>query len=229
MNALTQRPTVDIEQQLISDGRAFLTSAQALTIVTAEDYQRAADVVRQIKARQQAVTNYWQTPKASAKAAHQALCDREKQMLQPLVEAEKAVKDAILGYKRTVEAEAARQREEMRRKQQEEAERLLQAAVDAEAAGDLVGSETNVAMAQMVSDMKVTAPMQTAPVAVGTSTRKVWRVRVTDEKAVPIELAGVTIRPVDMAALVQLARTTKGTIAVPGVEFYQEEQLSVRQ
>ena len=82
-------------------------------------------------------------------------------------------------------------------------------------------------MAGMVEDMR--APVvAVAPKADGISTRKVWKARVIAPESVPIMANGSLIRPIDTAMLNQIAKITKGTAEIPGVEFYEESVISAR-
>ena len=83
-----------------------------------------------------------------------------------------------------------------------------------------------MAMAEQVSGI-VPAVHVVAPKVHGVSTKKVWKVRVNDAKAVPAYIAGICIRPVDERALLQLHRLNPN-VEIPGCEFYQSEQLTVR-
>jgi hypothetical protein len=45
---------------------------------------------------------------------------------------------------------------------------------------------------------------------------------------VPVEVAGVVIRPVDLAAVNKMAQASKGKIQIPGIEIYEEQSVAVR-
>ena len=55
-----------------------------------------------------------------------------------------------------------------------------------------------------------------------------WKARVTDPKLVPAYFDGYELREINMTALNALARQYEGGLDIPGVEFYQENQMSVR-
>lgn len=61
------------------------------------------------------------------------------------------------------------------------------------------------------------------PVVQGISTRTLWRARVIDAKLVPDEY-----KIVNDKMLQDIAKATKGKVAVPGVEFYSEQILAQR-
>ena len=220
-------PPPDLERQLQAEGLSLTQAARSLEIRCHEDYQTAAECLRDVKGKMKAVKEYWKGPKGAAKTAHQQVCDREKAMLAPLEEAEGALKGAMARYQAQAERERLMQEAELRRRQQEEADRLLNEAAAAAECGDKAASEAALAMAQLVEEMPAVAAAGKVAAA-GVSTRMIWKARVTDEKAVPVEFGGAVIRPVDMGLLNQLARTTRGTARIAGVEFYQEPQMAVR-
>ena len=84
-----------------------------------------------------------------------------------------------------------------------------------------------LAQAELMEQSAPVAAIQ-QPNAAGVSSRKVWKARITDESQVPIEVAGIVIRPVDLSALNNLAKATKGKAKIAGVEFYEEFIMSAR-
>ena len=148
-------------------------------------------------------------------------------MLRPLSEAEKIIKNSMVVYQTAIEAERRKAEEEARRRKQEEVDRLLAESMKAEEKGNVVDAATNMAMAQMIDDMPSNVEM-VAPKASGTSIRKTWKARIVDPKLVPAYVSGIEVREIKMSALNQIAKMTNGTLDVPGVEWYEEQTVSVR-
>ena len=219
--------TNDIERKLEDSGQLMVTQAKEMKIVSQTDYENAAKVLVEIKTRVKQVKDYWQKPKADAAAAHKTLCDREKEMLKPLTEAEKIIKNSMVVYQAVVDEARKKAEEEARKRKQEEVDRLLQESMNAESEGNSQDAAVTMAMAQMIDDMP--APVElAAPKASGTSVRKTWKVRVIDPKLVPAYISGIEVREIKMSALNTIAKMTNGTLTVPGVEFYEDSQISVR-
>ena len=216
-----------LEHQLETSGQLTIKEAMSLNIESQKDYEQAGKFLVEIKTRAKQVKDYWAQPKTAAKNAHQTIVDREKAMLAPLMEAEKMVKNSMVNYQAAVERARRQAEEEARKRQQEEADRLLQQALDAQDSGNDQDAEINLAMAEMVDQMPAQSPIE-APKAVGTSVSKTWKARVVDEKAVPAYINGMMLRKVDMSALNNIAKMTKGTAEIPGVEFYQDMTISAR-
>ena len=216
-----------IERQLEAAGQLTVQEASALTIESNADYDNAGQLLVQIKTQEKKIKEYWKAPKAAAKAAHATICDREKEMLAPLAEAEKTIKSCMAKYQAAVE-KARREAEEAARKlKEQETERLLNQAIEAEEAGDDQAAAINAAMAEMVNDLPPATGIET-PKSAGVGVRKTWKARVEDASLVPAYYNGIEIRKIDMSALNALARMSKGLFQIPGVEFYEETSISAR-
>ena len=212
-----------LENQLEKSGQMAIVEARSMVIESKQDYERAGKFLVEIKTRAKQIKDYWAPTKAAAKAAHQSVVDREKEMLVPLTEAEKIIKASMVKYQAALEQARREAEEEARRRQQEEADRLLAQAIQSQENGDAVG----MAMAEMVEEMQPPEIIETAK-AVGTSVSKSWKARVVDETAVPAYANGLEIRKINLAALNSIARMTKGTAKIPGVEFFEEMNISAR-
>lgn len=133
----------------------------------------------------------------------------------------------MVKYQAALERARREAEEEARRRQQEEADRLLAQAIQSQENGDDHGAAVGMAMAEMVEEMQPPEIIETAK-AVGTSVSKSWKARVVDETAVPAYANGLEIRKINLAALNSIARMTKGTAKIPGVEFFEEMNISAR-
>jgi hypothetical protein len=147
-------------------------------------------------------------------------------MLKPLTEAEGIIKKAMLAYDTEVKRKRQEAEEAARRAREAEAERLAALAAKAAQEGDEDTADVLLDMAEEVPMKTVVA--EAAPVAKGVSVRKTWKARVTDPKLVPAYWDGYELREINMVALNALARWRNGEAQIPGVEFYQENQMSVR-
>lgn len=216
MNEIQVRQeTVSLEQQ-----------AQAYTIATNEDYEEAAGFLKRVKGAKKQVEDYWQEPIQKAFEAHRALTAKRQQMIGVCESAEKVMKSKMLVYSQKIEAERRAAEEQARKVAQEESDRLLAEAAKAEESGDTMQATVNMAMAEQMESVKPAVQVAT-PKVTGVSTKKVWKIRITDENAIPAYANGICIRPVDERAVMQLHRLNPN-VEIPGCEFFQTEQLAVR-
>ena len=214
-------------KQLQQETNLAIIKASELAITDNKSFELAGAMLAELKTYAKRVEEHWAEPKKSAHKAWKDICAKEKAVLDPLSKAEKTIKDKMGQYQREQEAKEKAIREEIERKQREESERLMKEAEEKEAAGDILGADLAMAQAEMVETSSPVAVIQKAA-ASGVSSRKVWKARITDESQVPIEVAGIVIRPVDLSALNTLAKATKGKAKIAGVEFYEEIIMSAR-
>ena len=222
-------------------------AADAVVITDKHAYEEAGFLRREIKAAVNKITDYWKPLKDAAYAQHKALVAREAEMLTPLKEADKTVEARMLEYyreqeriRKEAEAERARLEAEARRLEAEaaakaaEAQRLIDEAsqkdeLDEDDVEILRMAQAEADRADAIAD---SAPVQvyipSAPKAYGMAVKHVWRARIVDPSQVPVEIAGMVIRPIDEKMLNKLAVTSQGKFLCPGVEWYQEEQTAVR-
>lgn len=217
-----------VEKQLEKSGLLAVNTAQGMRIESTQDYEQAGKFLLEIKNRVKKIKDYWAPTKAAAKAAHQAVVDREKEMLLPLNDAERIIKASMTNYQLAVEKARREAEEAAKKRQREEANRLLEQAVAAHDSGDDHSAAIGMAMAEMVEEMQP-APVAEAPKASGTSVSKTWKARVVDETAVPAYSdTGVELRSINMAVLNSIARMTRGTAKIPGVVFFEDLNIRAR-
>lgn len=200
--------------------------AQDYQIATNDDYEQGAKFLKRVKGTEKEVKSYWKPAKDAAAKAHKEICQKEKAMLSICESAEKILKGKMLSYSQKVEADRRAAEEAARKAAQEESDRLLAEAAKAEKSGDSASATVNMAMAEQMENVKPAVQIA-APKVTGVSKKKVWKVRVDDEKAVPSYANGICIRPVDERAIMQLHRLNPN-VEIPGVTFFQTEQLAVR-
>ena len=227
-NALAVEPETP-EKALGSETTAIVEVAQSTNIKTQEDYEAAASTLKEVKRLQKKVKEYWEPLRVAAKKAHDGVLEKKKQMTEPLDKAEGILKGAMSDY--TVDQERKRQAREaaMRKAAEAEAERMMNEAVAAEAAGDMAGAEAAMEEAVVMGDVAASGRgTAAAPKAAGVSQSKTWKIVSIDPEKVPIKVGSTEIRPVDQAAVMRLIKESKGTVQIPGVQYEESVQISVR-
>lgn len=219
MNELTEST---VKQEALS----VEEQAQAIVITNNTEYESAVTILKSIKESKQRFIDFFAPAKKAAAAAHKAICANEKSCTDPCDKAESIIKGKMLDYSRRVEAERRALEEEQRKAQQAEADKLLAEAAKAEEQGDTLQATVNMAMAEQMASIKP-AVQVVAPKVSGVSTKKVWKVKITDEKSVPSYVSGVCIRPVDTKKLLDLRRLNPN-VEITGISFVQDSALSVR-
>lgn len=202
--------------------------AEALMVTNDDEYREAGEFGKMLKQKAAQVTSFFKPMKDSAYQAHKAICDREKLMLAPLKSAEATIKKSMGDY--VIEQERIRkeQEEALRRAAEAERERKLREAAELEAQGNTEAANDAIEEAVLMDEatMMTTAQVSAKPKVSGVSTTKDWEITDIDTRAVPLEIAGVEIRPVDRAAVMRLIRASKGKIQIPGIQYKEVAKMS---
>lgn len=205
------------EHEFTTAAQSAIATAHSLEIRDMDDLHVASDLMSGFKSAKKSVEDFFKPMKDSAFQAHRAICDREKVLLAPYADADKTIKSKVTTYnaeqRRLAEIKAA----ELRAKQEAEAQRLMDEAVKAESDGDNSAAESLLKQAEITETIN-TPTIQTEKVT-GISYRTTYSVEVTHMEAVPCELNGAVIRPVDISAIKKLAQITKGAISIPGIKI----------
>jgi hypothetical protein len=203
--------------------------AESIVVETDEDYSTAAEFGRRVKQAASDVVEFFRPMKEDAYRAHKTVCDKEKTMLKPLINAEGVLKRTMGGYALRKERERKAAEEEARRRAREEANRKLAEAVAQEEAGNKDAAESAMLDAQMADSMSRNMRVDISkPKAEGVSTTKDWEIVSINALQVPINFSGMELRPVDEKAVIRLIRASKGAIQIPGVTYKEVAKMSIR-
>lgn len=221
--------TSAVEEELATEITDIEVRAGGMVVANDQQYTEAGEFGVLLKQKMAEVTEFFAPMKKAAHDAHKQVCDREKQMLAPLKNAESILKKSMGAYALKKEQERKAAEEAARRLAQEEADRKLEAAIAAEQNGDadaLKAAMLDAEIADSASRM-VTVESET-PKAKGVSFQKDWEITDIDLRKVPDTVAGVLIRPVDTAAVMKLIRATKGAIQIKGITYRETSKMSFR-
>jgi hypothetical protein len=216
-------------RELNSVSQRAISAAESLMIIGQADMEQASYLLKGFKSAKEAVVNFFKPLKDKAYQTHKEICDREKEMLMPYANADQLVRQKVNAY--TAEQERIRREKEaeLRRKQEEEARRLAEEAEKLEAEGRRAEAEITLDRAAMTETYAQSISVPTSQEKIqGISYRTDYEVSVDDEAAVPVSFGGVTIRPVDLAAVKRLAVATKGNIKIPGIRVIENKKVAVR-
>ena len=208
-------PTEDLTHEAVT----WTDRARALRVVDEVSFLQAGEWLKGIKALRTRVAEAFDPIVTKAHAAHKEAVSQRRTADEPLVEAERVLKQSIGIYTAERERQAreeARQREaELRRR--EEDDRVAEAAA-LEQAGEV--EEATALIEQPV----VVAPVIPRPAVLkmrGISQREVWRAEVTNLQALVQAAAAdeqwLALLKVDQVVLNGLARSLKGALKIPGV------------
>ena len=209
-----------------------ISAADDMVVSNREQYTYASGFLKDVKAAQKRVKDHFEPMKKAAHSAWRTVCDREKEMLDPLDKAEKSVKQRMLAWyneqERKRREEEAKRRAEAEERARKERERLEKQAARLKTP-EL--REERLEQAEQIVPVAVSVQSQ-APEIEGQSIRKTWKATVSDPKAAiqaimswPDWQAYIALNERELN---RLAQRTKGTIEVDGVTFTEETQLTSR-
>lgn len=228
--------TFEKEQELKQEIAPIVSQAMDLIIRNPEQSIEAQEVLKGIKSKQKRITEFFVPLKQAAHVTWKKICDTEASYLDPLKNAEAAIKEKVITFTREEErkqqeiakvAEAKRQAEERK-----ERERIEEQARKAREAGKVEKAEALEQKAEAVTIAPVFTPPPQPLKAEGSAFKKTWVgkcVSIMDLlKAIVEGKAPVSLIEINESAINTAAKTYKNTMTIPGLRFYEKTQMSVR-
>lgn len=207
--------------------KSILDQIQEITINNEEDNIKAGNFLKQIKPVIKNIETYWKPLKESASKAHKDLCDKEKEMLKPLKEAEIEIKAKMSKYISEQEEKARKEQEALRKAQEEEALKQLEEAEKLKAEGKELEAQIQEEMAYAIDEVKtvITPAIQKQE---GISYITDYEIVIVDNNKVPTYINGFEIRPVDVQAIKKLVKASKGQLKIEGIKILEKKVMKVR-
>lgn len=203
--------------------------AEEMIVDNDQQYAEAGELGAMLKQKIAEVAEFFAPMKKSAHDAHKQVCDREKQMLSPLKNAESILKKNMGAYALKKEEERRAAEDAARCLAQEEADKRLAMAIEAEKNGDSNAANAAMLDAEIADSVARTAVVESETLkAKGVSVQKDWEITDIEPDKVPISIAGINIRPVDTAAVMKLIRASKGAINIEGITYREKAKMSFR-
>lgn len=216
------------ENQLVeikNESSSIVETANNMNITNQEDLEYAAGFLKDIKSTQKKIKEYWEEPIKRAYEAHKALKAKANEMLEPLQNSEKIIKEKISDYTITMERLKREEEERIRAEQEQQALEQLQEAERLKAEGNeieaQIAEENAVAMSQI--DIKVDSKVEKVA---GLSFRKDYEIIVEDATKVPAYINGTEIRKIDLAQIKRFVKMTNNGVQIPGIKV-NETQITV--
>jgi len=229
MNKIVAKPVFDTMEigKLKASVEKIGEQAKSIAIKGADDYTAAVQLTKATKIASNQITKFFKPAKDEANAVVKEIREEEKKLLSPLQSAESDIKTKILDYQRAEQERQRAEQEIIAERKRKEAEKLMEMAIEAESDGNAI--ESAILQEQAVEvELTPVVTQSFVPTTGGASVKRIWTAEVEDESIIPIEINGMMIRPVDTKLLNSLASSTKGTMKIPGVRFYQKETLAIR-
>ena len=220
-----QRSTSALQDQ----AREIAVAAKDFKITSESHYVESASRLQGIKALMKEIDKTFDENIKRAFDTHKGLVATKRSLQNPLEDAERRIKQAVLGYQQ----EQERIRREAEAKAQEEA-RKERERLEAQAAKAAEKGKSEKAEALQAQAAAVVAPIlaPTLPKIAGLSTRITYRAEVVGKlelvKAVVAGLVPLNALDPNMTFLNNQARVLKEDLIYPGVRVIQESGIASR-
>lgn len=203
-----------MEQNFEQSNLVVIEQAKDIVINNNEDYTKASEFLKQIKAQQKVITDHFADMKEQAHKAHKAICDKESGYLKPLKAVESQIKTLMSNYS----TEQEKRRLEAIFAATEAKEKLVAQLMEA-------GQED---MAREIEETMTAKPVSEIDNISGITTLDNYEIEIVDETKVPAYINGVEIRTIDVNAIKQLAKQTNGEIKIDGIKITKTKSIRVR-
>lgn len=210
MTPLVQVPAVPSEN---TKALSAIEQAKAFQITTQEERAAVDSFCVNLKALEKEVDAAYDEHIKAAHAAHKSLVAKKASYGQPIIEARNIAKGKLIAWDaaeaQRCAVEEARLRDEARKRAEDEA------LAKAERAAEFGDDKT--------ADAIISAPVVVAPVVMPEAPKSQtvlqtrWKFRITNAALIPREY----LVP-DEKAIGGVVRSTKGAVAIPGIEAYSE-------
>ena len=212
---------------VIEKNTKYLTEeAKAIVISTQDHYEKANEFLRAVKGLQKEIHATFDPIVSAAHKTHQEATSKRKEHLDPAISAERVVKGKMIAYDDKMEAirRAEQRRIDAKAREEEERKRkqLEKRAEEWAAKGKEAKAEE---LQEQAEEVEVVAPVVAPKVEKikGVSFKENWSAIVVDETKVPREYLQV-----NTMALNRIAKATRGSIKIAGVEWKMEKILASR-
>lgn len=195
-------------------------------IKTPEEYVLSAEDLKRVKGKIAQLTEVRQSLTKPLDESKKRIMDLFRKPIDALMTVESAIKGAIIRYSEAEEEkrrkEEARLQAEARERELKEKERIEKQAIKLEEKGDLEAAEAHRSKKE---EVYVPRPIVESRVEKVSGVHKIitWHARIVNESKVPREFCIP-----DVKKLEALAKATKGSMKIDGIEFYQEATISSR-
>lgn len=219
-------------KRLEEDISPIIFSAREILVSTPDQYSGAASFLKELKSAQKKVIEYWGPLKKKAHEAWKGITAKEKEMIEPLTEAEQEIKYKMITFRQ--------EEEEKKRKEQQRLQAIEEARAEKERQKLLKQAERlktpELKEQRLQEAQEVETPVVTVnpivPKIKGQSFSKTWKARVINKRAL-VEAALkdanlFSFIEVDLSRLNRFACNSKGRVKYAGIEFYKETTMASR-
>ena len=204
------------------DAEVLAKTYDKYAISTVVEYENSAQDLKKVKGKYKELDELRKSMTAPLDTSKKKIMDFFRKPLDFLLNAENTIKLAMRKFQQ--EQERKRREEEIRLAElaRKEAERLQKRAEKASKKGQAEKAE---ALQQQALETEMMKPIvqSEVPKVAGIGSRESWKFRIVDIDLIPREFMTPNLQRIG-----EVARTTKGTLKIPGIKFYKEDIITSR-
>lgn len=220
---------MDPPPELQDEIAAVVKWSAANQIASANDYQRTADHLKEIKRAQNQVAEFFDQDIQRAHEIHKSLCGKKASMLAPLKASEEIDKRKMISYQRAEQEKAEAERRRLQAEADERARREREALEKRAAAAKKPETKERLMEQAEAVAAPVIAVAVEAPKIAGIATRKTWKAEIVDLEAFlrfAVESKRYDLIVPNTKVIDSLAKGLKERASLPGVDFTEVESLA---
>ena len=206
----------------INQAEAYLNGAKAYVINDQDSFNRAHNMLKEIKSKKTELDNLRKKLKKPINEAAKATEDLFRAPINFLTQAEQAYKTSIINYENMIE----QQNKSLDMEVKSKVEQLNNEALEA------IRENNYTRYAQITGEIGQLTNKAPALQMNGVSTRDNWKGELVSKKAFILGIIAGTVPDelvsIDHVALNNIAKSVKNTITYPGIRFYNDKIVSVR-
>lgn len=224
METLTGMEVSQEAKKLVNEARGILEAYRSYEIVDNKTYTESGEVLKQIKFKTKELEDQRKSMTKPMDEAKRKVMDFFRKPLDYLSQAENIIKRSMLSFQQEQERIRREREDKLRRQAEAEEERkrkaLEERARKAEEKGNLEKAEE---LREKKEEVFVPAPIVPNQVekVPGIATKIIWKFSIVDVQAIPRDY----LTP-DVQKIGAMARSSKGTLAIPGIRIYSEEVIA---
>jgi hypothetical protein len=206
-----------MEEELIeirNESNDIVNIANNINITSQEDLEQAAGFLKAIKDTQKRIKEYWQEPIKNAYETHKKLKAKENEMLEPLQNSEKIIKNKVADYNLYMEQLKREEEQRIKAEQERQALEQLQEAERLRAEGNEVEAQIVEENAIAMNQVEVSVDSGIEKVE-GLSFRKDYEITITDATKVPAYINGTELRKIDLTQIKRFVKMTNNGVQIP--------------
>ena len=211
------------EKQFQQEALTLVDEAQAITVTNQQEFERAVEFGKGISSFIKKVEAFFKPLKATAKAAHKALCDKENEILAIPLKANEIASRTANAWKaeqKRKDDEALRIKQAQLQKEAEEAQKKLLAEI--KKTGNKEAFEQAKQMPLEVPKAEIEPGFQKVA---GTRNRTEWHFEITDQKLVPDQFWVIDEKAVrEYVKAMREKALPGGGFEIPGVMVWSTEE-----